>query len=175
MAILVLPDHFTISTAFSRGGYFYCQTRQNLCAETKPRAWPAIQGYPCLLKPSDFQSKSVQKRRKKRGNLSKYCNFLMFGRLNLVLNSTAMFCRHSAGLARTYSDTRVRNMILLLVRTKVHSCTKFSTPSCTYCPFAYKSWVVHCPKKCVRKEVSALPRYVPNQVLVLIILRGFLY
>ena len=44
----------------------------------------AIQGYPCLLKPSDFQSKSVQKRRKKRENLRKYCDFLMFGRQNLV-------------------------------------------------------------------------------------------
>ena len=46
------------------------------------------------LKPSDFQSKSVQIRRKKRENLRKRCNFLMFGRQNLVLNSVAVRIEH---------------------------------------------------------------------------------
>jgi hypothetical protein len=69
----------TMLVADSRG---HMCLRSSDMAKMGPNA--AIQGYPCLLKPKDFQSKSVQKRRKKTENL-KYGNFLMFGRQNLVL------------------------------------------------------------------------------------------
>ena len=77
---------------------------------TRPRQSNDTRRRTCLLKPSDSQSKSVQKGRENREILENTANFLIFDRQNLVLNSTTMFCRHS-GLARTYPD---RDMVHFL-------------------------------------------------------------